>query len=102
MKAKYRISEKALDDLARIWLYTLHKWSKGQADRYHRLLIDEIEYIVDNFELSRNMDHVRLGYRMSKVKSHMIFFKKSEDNTIDVIRILHQMMDVENRLKGEK
>jgi toxin ParE1/3/4 len=102
MRAKYRISEKARDDLERIWFYTLHEWSEKQADRYHRLLIDEIEYIVDNNELSQNMDHVRLGYRMSKVKSYMIFFKKSEDNIIEVIRILHQMMDIENRLKGEK
>lgn len=102
MRAKYRISKKALDDLERIWFYTLHEWSKEQADRYHGLLIDEIEYIVDNYELCRNMDHVRLGYRMSKVKSHMIFLKKSEDNIIEVVRILHQMMDIENRLKGEK
>lgn len=62
-------------------------------------MIDEIEYIVDNLESSHNMDHVRAGYRMSKVKSHMIFFKKSDDNVIEIIRILHQVMDIEKRLK---
>ena len=102
MKTKYRISERALDDLERIWIYTLNKWSKEQADRYHKLLIDEIEYITDNFELCRNVDHIRAGYSVSKVKSHMIFFKKSDDNIVDVIRILHQMMDIENRLEEEK
>jgi toxin ParE1/3/4 len=76
MIMKYRISEKAIADLEKIWFYTYKKWSLKQADRYHRQIINEIEYIVDNFELGRNMDHVRLGYRMSKVKFHLIFYKR--------------------------
>jgi toxin ParE1/3/4 len=99
MIKKYRISEKAISDLEKIWLYTLNKWSREQADRYHYLIIDEIKYIVDNFDLCRRMDYVRIGYRMSKVKSHLIFYKKTEDNIIEIIRILHQNMDIENRLK---
>ncbi len=101
MNSKYRISEKAIFDLDKIWLYTLNKWSREQADRYHNLIINEIKFIVDNYELSRKMDHVRTGYRMSKVKSHLIFFKKTEDNIIEIIRILHQNMDIENRLKHD-
>jgi len=99
MIRRYRISEKAVTDLEKIWLYTLNKWSLEQADRYHNLIINEIEYIADNFNLSRRMDYVRSGYRMSKVKSHLIFYKKNEDDIIEVIRILHQNMDIENRLK---
>jgi len=95
---KYRISEKAISDLEKIWLYTYNKWSLEQADRYHSQIISEIEYIVDKFELGRKMDHVRLGYRMSKVKFHLIFYKKIEKNTVEIIRILHQNMDIENRL----
>ena len=95
---KYRISEKAVSDLEKIWLYTFNKWSKEQADIYYTLIINEIEFIVNNNEFCRNMDYVRPGYRMSKVKSHLIFFKKSTDNLIEIIRILHQNMDIENRL----
>lgn len=102
MNGRYRISEKAISDLEKIWLYTFNKWSIEQADRYHRLIISEIEFIVDNYELSRNMDYVRLGYRISKVKSHLIFYKKTEDDLIVIIRILHQKMDIENRLKENK
>jgi toxin ParE1/3/4 len=36
---------------------------------------------------------------MSKVKSHLVFCKASDDGTIDIVRILHQKMDIENRLK---
>jgi toxin ParE1/3/4 len=98
MIMKYRISEKAISDLEKIWLYTYNKWSLEQADRYHSQIINEIEYIVDNFELGLNMDHVRLGYRMSKVKSHLIFYKRIENNTVEIVRILHQNMDIEKRL----
>jgi toxin ParE1/3/4 len=102
MNYKYRISEKAIFDLERIWLYTLNKWSREQADRYHQLIMDEIQFIVDNYELCRKMDYVRNGYRMSKVKSHLIFFRRTDDNIIEIIRILHQNMDIENRLKNDK
>jgi len=101
MIRKYRISEKAISDLEKIWFYTLNKWSKEQADRYHNLIINEIEFAVDNFELTRRIDYVRVGYRMSKVKSHLIYFKKSKVGIIEIIRILHQNMDIETRLKEE-
>jgi toxin ParE1/3/4 len=99
MIISYRISEKAIADLEKIWLYTCNKWSLERADRYHNLIINEIELIANNLSLSRKMDYVRTGYRMSKVKSHLIFFKATEDGTIEIIRILHQNMDIENRLK---
>ena len=45
------------------------------------------------------MDHVKVGYKSSKVKSYLIFYKKNVDGIIEIIRILHQRMDIENRLK---
>ena len=48
-KNKYRISKQAIDDLNNIWVYTFHKWSKEQADRYYGLIIGEIEFIADNY-----------------------------------------------------
>ncbi len=98
---KYLISEKAISDLEKIWLYTLNKWSKEQADRYHNLIIDEIKFIVNNYELCQKIDYIRTGYRMTKVKSHLIFFRKVDDNIIEIIRILHQNMDIKNRLKND-
>lgn len=51
--SKYIISEKALDDINKIWIYTAENWSIEQADRYYNLIFDEIEYIVVNFEIAR-------------------------------------------------
>lgn len=97
--SNYRISDAAIIDLDKIWLYTLETWSAEQADRYYNLLIEEIKYIAIDFESGKEMNHIKSGYRAAKVKSHIIFYKKANDDIIEVIRILHQMMDIPNRLK---
>ena len=96
--AEYIISEKALEDLNNIWIYTAENWSIEQADRYYNLIFDEIEYIVVNFEIARDFGNVRKSYRCSKVKSHLVFFKKTKSNEIEVIRVLHEKMNIENQL----
>ena len=96
--SKYIINEKALDDINKIWIYTEENWSEEQADRYYNLIFDEIDYIVANFEMARDFENVRKNYKFSKVKSHYIFFKKIKINEIEVIRILHERMDIENQL----
>ena len=91
------MAKKAVSDLEEIWLYTVEKWSAEQADRYYNLIFDEINYICRNINAGKSMEHVRQGYRASKVKSHLIFYRILKD-TIEVIRILHERMDIENRL----
>ncbi len=91
------ISKKAVSDLEEIWLYTIEKWSIEQADRYYNLIFDEINYICKNINAGKSMEHVRKGYRASKVKSHLIFYRVI-NNTVEVIRILHERMDIENIL----
>ncbi|HEV8081445.1 MAG TPA: type II toxin-antitoxin system RelE/ParE family toxin [Chitinophagaceae bacterium] len=93
----FAISKKAVSDLEEIWLYTVRKWSVDQADRYYNLIFDEVNFICKNINAGKSMEHVRKGYRSSKVKSHLIFYR-IQNNTIEVIRILHEQMDIENRL----
>ncbi len=92
------ISEKALEDINNIWIYTRENWSEEQADRYYNAIVDEIEYIVLNFEMARDFGSIRKSYKYSKVKSHLIFFKKDKNNEIEIVRVLHERMDIENRL----
>ena len=95
---KYLISEKANQDIEKIWLYTFENWSLEQADRYYNLIIDEIEFIAENFESGKYVDYIKKGYRASIVKSHTIFYKRSRKNIVEIIRVLHQKMDIENRI----
>lgn len=95
---KFIISEKANEDIEKIWLYTYENWSLEQADRYYNLILDEIEFIAENFESGKSVDYIKKGYRATLVKSHIIFYKKSRRNVVEIIRVLHQKMDVENRI----
>ena len=94
----YQISVKANEDIEAIWLYTFENLGLEQADRYYNLILNEIEYIAENFESGKSMEFLRKGYRATKVKSHLIFYRKNKKNTVEIIRILHQKMDIENRL----
>ena len=96
---KYKISQEASRDIENIWLYTIEKWSIEQADRYFNLIMDEIEYLAEDPKSGKDYSKVRKGYFRSQIKSHFIFYKinrKNED--IEIIRILHQRMDIETRL----
>ena len=98
-KIKYRISKQAIKDLNDIWIYTFNKWSKEQADRYYDLIIGEIEFVADNYLIGKSVEQTRKNYRVTKIKSHLIFYRKAENEIVEVVRILHQRMDIKKRLK---
>lgn len=93
----YKLSREALRDLEDIWLFTYRRWSKEQADRYYKLIFNEIEFISIRPDSGKDFGHFREGYRYTKVKSHLIFYRTHFD-TLEVIRILHERMDLESRL----
>jgi toxin ParE1/3/4 len=95
----YKISKEASNDLEKIWLYTIETWSAEKADRYLNLIFDEIEYLCQKPNSGSDFSHVRKDYLRSQVKSHFIFYKINEKKSeLEIIRILHQQMDIENRL----
>ncbi|AWW28989.1 type II toxin-antitoxin system RelE/ParE family toxin [Echinicola strongylocentroti] len=98
-KNKYRISKQAIEDLNYIWVYTFHNWSKEQADRYYDLIIGEIEFIADNYLSGKSADQTRKNYRVTNIKSHLIFYRKVENEIVEITRILHQRMDIKKQLK---
>ena len=94
----YSISAQALDDLDEIWLFTVGKWSLEQANRYYNLIFDEVDRICKYPESGKSIAYIRHGYKVVKVKSHLLFYRVI-NNTIEVVRILHERMDIESHLK---
>ncbi len=96
---KYKISKQAENDLENIWLYTFEEWSREQADYYYDLIMDEIEYISENPKSGKDYNEIRKGYFRSRVKSHFIFYRINlKEEKIEIIRILHQQMDVDSHI----
>jgi toxin ParE1/3/4 len=46
------------------------------------------------------MDDIKAGYMYFPVESHTIFYKVAADGIVTIVRILHQRMDISNRLKN--
>ncbi|MHC8948258.1 type II toxin-antitoxin system RelE/ParE family toxin [Sphingobacterium hungaricum] len=95
----YQISKAAILDIQKIWDYTYEMWSIEQADYYLNLIVNEIEYLALNPLSGKNYSDILEGYFRSKVKMHYIFYRIStSENMIEVVRVLHQRMDVISRL----
>jgi toxin ParE1/3/4 len=98
----YRFSLLAERDLEDIWLYTFENWPVEQADRYQNQIMAAIEGLADGSRQGRAIDDIRPGYRKLAVRSHLLFYRSTDTGVIDVIRILHQRMDVSAHLGGSE
>ena len=96
--ATYKLTNKAVEDLNQIWEYTIYKWSEQQADNYYNLLLDSCQSIADNPSLGRNYDGIKKELFGVKTIRHIIFYRKTLDEYVEITRIIHERMDVKNRL----
>jgi len=99
--AKYKFTNKAVYDLTQIWNYTLNKWSEDQADRYYHMLLENCKEVANNPELGKNYSGVTENLFGFKAGRHIIFYRRIEDNEVEITRILHEQMDIENRIKDK-
>ncbi len=95
--AEFALRPKAVADLEAIWDYTVETWGEEQAERYLHLINQSFRKIADNPGLGRPSDAIRKGYRKYEVGRHLIFYR-ANDAVIDVVRILHERMDVDRHL----
>lgn len=91
--SEYRLSPLAERDLEEIWLYSERTWSADQANRYTGAVIDMIEDLARSPDKGRPAGDIRPGYRKQATGAHFIFYRQAGD-CIEIVRILHQRMDV--------
>ena len=96
---KYKLTNKAVDDLTRIWNYTFDKWSENQADKYYLMLLENCNEVACTPELGKNYSVVTENLLGFKAGRHIIFYRKIEENEVEITRILHEQMDLKNRIK---
>lgn len=96
--AKVILRQEAIDDLNDIWVYTIDEWSEKQADKYYLAIEFACTQIGKNSELGKEYDGISnnlLGLRIGK---HIIFYQVISKDRVEVIRILHERMDLKSRL----
>ncbi len=94
-----RIADKAKEDLRSIWNYTYDTWSEKQADKYVKELMNEFSTIVKYPLRGRNYHEISSEFFGIKKNKHIIFYRISQAGDVEIIRILHELMDLPNRIK---
>lgn len=97
MTGRTVLSPRARRDLEEIWDYTERRWGIDQAEIYIRQLWQHIEAVAMRPALGRACPDVRAGYYKYPSGSHVLFYRMLDDG-IDIIRILHERMDVRRHL----
>ena len=96
--AKVHFTNKAIQDLEAIWTYTVKTWSENQAEIYYGLLIDSCQKFASEPTLGKSYEVVEQHLLGFKTGQHLIFYSVVVAQEIEVIRILHGMMDLKNQL----
>lgn len=97
MVARYRLTPEADLDLVGIWKYTCEAWGNQQANAYLLRLEQRFLDLTTHPALGRARDNLRPGYRSLHEGHHLIIYRHSGDD-VEIVRVLHERMDVERRL----
>jgi toxin ParE1/3/4 len=101
-----RLAEKAEHDLLDALVWTTDQFGALQADEYLETLTLALEALTDgpNIVGSQVRDDIGLGIRtlhvarLGRKGRHLVVFRISAGQAIDVIRLLHDSMDLAKHL----
>jgi toxin ParE1/3/4 len=89
---------KAVADLDAIWRYTARHWGAAQADAYVRAIVDACRAVARGERTGTDASDVRPGYRKPRNGRHLAFYRLTDEGSVEVVRILHERMDLPTRL----
>jgi toxin ParE1/3/4 len=97
--AKYKLTNKAVEDLSKIWDYTYEVWTENHADKYYFELLEDCQVLAENVSLGKNYAEIENDIYGFKFGQHLIFFRKLSKNEIEITRFLPCRMDLKTRIQ---
>jgi len=94
----YKLTNKAVADLSKIWEYTFEVWSEKQADKYYDGLISNCVEIAENPDFGKNYKGISKQLLGIKSNRHIIFYRSINKDYVEITRILHERMDLKKRI----
>ena len=93
------LTQKAKDDLKNIARYTEAEWGREQRNFYLKQLDDSFRILSKTPNIGLNCDYIRDNYQKFRVGRHFVFYRPlNSGKAIEVVRILHERMNVEIHL----
>lgn len=96
--ATFTLRRRAVQDLEEIWSYTFDVWSESQADKYYKLLLHACSELAKNPKSGKSFAEIHPELMGKKSSKHLIFYIIQENQTIEIVRILHESMDLTGKL----
>jgi len=93
MNRTYQLTRIADNDLYEIWQDSYEQWGSRQADKYLNELESCFIELSQHPELGRTRPEIRQGYRSIPKNKHLIFYRQYRGH-IEIIRVLHQRMEI--------
>ncbi len=93
----FRLLPEAENDLESIWLYSANNWGADQAHAYIDGLVDIFQLLSDNPLMCREQSKFTPLVYIHHHAHHLIVFILS-DIGIDIVRVLHESMDIGTQL----
>lgn len=97
--AKYFFTNKAVDDLSKIYEYTYDFWSENQADKYYLEIIGFCEMLSENPNIGKNYPEIDSNIWGFLAQKHIIFYRIVSPDEIEITRILGAETDLKNRIQ---
>ena len=95
---QFQLSKEAKNDLRTIAVFTENRWGRAQRNFYIKQLDEAFLMLAQNPNLGISCDYIRDSYRKFPQGSHIIFYKRTAQSDILVVRILHKSMDYDSQL----
>jgi len=92
------LTNRAEYDLKEIGRYTQKTWGRDQRDIYLRMLDLSFHQLAANPLIGADCSEIRSDYLKFNAGSHVIFYRQTLGDLIEIVRVLHGRMDIEARL----
>ncbi|MEA3051485.1 MAG: toxin ParE1/3/4 [Sphingomonadales bacterium] len=91
-----RLTPQAEAEVAEVRRYSRHTWGITQAKRYLTGLGRRFREIAAGTAAHRDAE-IGSGYRRCRYRRHIIIFKE-EGDSVRIVRVFHERMDIPGRL----
>ena len=93
-----QLTNRAKADLLEIAQYTEEKWGPTQRNAYISQIDEAFLSVTENYRLGVACDYIREGYFKFFVGKHVLYYRLIDTSIVQIVRILHGSMDVEQNL----
>ena len=106
--ATYRFFPPADRRQDEIWNYSREQWSEAQAEKYIRNLHKHLQALADRKKQWRKLPNslivpadLNIKIYFSQYERHYVFFRELTKDSIGIMSLLHESMDMPIRLEND-